>query len=1750
MSSNINYDFILERIHFPGTIVLDEPGKTYTCGRGKENQILCLSLMVSRQHCSFFHNNHEIYVIDLGSSNGIFVNEVKQKARHMVKLKDNDTIGIGCPDSKNDNSDMFIYKLRFVIKKESTIEENLTELPKSSIRGNTLIKRNSKPCSSLLKRKGEDDLTYLGSARKISKLSKDTDISCQVEVSDKKLNNIDNQINSNQEIEVIDTFIKGNQAKLNKSSSDTHCNNSYQKCNDISIHENLVEENDKKEVIKQEKLSNITSELKYIRENEVIFIDPPKVLDTEILQHNYDDNSIEICTLENEKQQNYHDNNFANIKESNDISTRTSIGNVINALPKRHNYEEDKKICDEKHNSTLKCEVSLKKKKKLNESENVSKNIIHNGDYFIKMEDELIISENDDEEKAAKNNMKDCNSYIISPIKLKQIKQEPKSRFSELDIVNLSDDEEDVFPCSQLFDSGLDINSEVKEKIKQGNNDNHDEDNRLDDTEVIISLSDSEDEENVWLHRLSRSQLLNDTVSNNDKTSHIVKDEPMDIIDNDLKNIIKESENVNNVSYKCDVNNEITKVTTCKDNTHALQNIKINMITEEVTNISSHGEKMEVDLTSSPVNIEQGKMNKKSLSPNEKSNMINNDIMPENIPNSTTHSKEMRIANKRSPQIIDPPHMSRSRTRKGKSQSKDSNITRDKITPEKKKTSDEQKIEEYIHFKNKKQRRVIHAWANCLPPSKGKRNSLSKEEKKELVENRKTKLKKIATEEKKITTTENNTLKRTTTKVKAKVSLKSRGDFLINETQSKANVSRAMITESKEKNQLKNNSVDVITKQSNNVELPSSDLQIKIKKSDYKEILNNITEHLGQSLTVGDIKSSLIKIVDEINTNINGHKNIENLEKSSKAKENESTEIVTTNSTKDEIKTIKHLKLQKENCSPNRQASNKLEKKRKTVSFNNAPEIREYQIDSQNTLRKLKGKDAPIPVDKLSFKKSNKTNCPKIEDFLLRIFCWNPVWLEEQKYFQQMPPIVKENEMHPMLTFYKSYSDYYKIAEPLLLLEIWYGITKEFEMIEKNTKRPTMMCSILEHSITHTHVPSVNLYSSTLTVEVLVTKENLSKQIHPNYGDLVFFEYVKNENGKYIFHKIFAYVTNMYLTTITPFTEYNKDLENYVKKPHALLTYKLLTKKLEDNLVINRVQRIRTVTYLRANMRMIQAIQYLPQSPLMDLILQPKVEAYQLPQVEVQTYQLITKDKLNQKQLEAVTKVTEAVIQEKAKVCCIQGPPGTGKSKVIVNIITEILYGNNRYEKNKGALRILVCAPSNAAIDEIVLRLLAIRATIKHKEKRFKMVRIGKPETMHQTVRDISLSELGKRDVKRVRESYSSKSIPIDSVEEEKLFLEARINALKCEILNSQKIDETYKKYLKMKLSDLNTKYELLQNHKSMNEMSTSEFAKLQRLAERRILEGADIISCTLSSCYTNQMETIFGGSNKKISVCIVDEATQCCEAENLIPLLLGVNTLVLVGDPNQLPATVISQQAKRLGLDQSLFARVQNAFQGEKNNPIIMLNTQYRMALPISYWPNKYFYGCKLKNAVKNITTFPFQNYRVLNLTANQNNDKFSNTNEAEAIANIILCMITDSNLERWESNISIGILTPYKNQRFLISKIIDEKLSNMSSELEEKRNRFSIEINTVDSFQGQERDVILMSCVRSHGIGFLSDRQRLCVALTRAKHTLILCGNFYAFMRDQMWNALISDAKSRGIYQNININAKMNEIKPYIIK
>lgn len=1346
--------------------------------------------------------------------------------------------------------------------------------------------------------------------------------------------------------------------------------------------------------------------------------------------------------------QNHTENSLFHIKNIHDTVNNIVSKNTMENNKIKTNREENANN-KEVNNFLIEVEISKTVDKtnqhfeQSNENKNLllSANCVHNKDNVIKLENELQLT-NTDENIYSPN----TNIPLVSPIKLKQIQQEPKTKFSEDDVVNLSDSEDDIFPCSQLFDIGYGMNTSIKDEIKEEpaeiENVRY---SIVDDADLIISLTDSEDEDNNWLHKLSRSQILNE---NDEIDINDIKKEDIELktdidIEEPFRNEFEFIDNRKNIDEQIEAKKSIDKE---EENIQGIKNLNEIISPKTFVSVKNLNKIISQETVSNkPKNFEdyiekltlEGQSSKyQNLSPTQKK--IENYMDIANRTNrieSTVSSRKKKLIEKKVPQI-EPPHLpTRKRntnTNKVKqSPQKHEKSTKKKLSAnEKKKREEMLKIEQRLYAKEQKNRKMLHKWADCLPPSKQKKiNILSKEEKKVLIDNRKMKLKKLAIEEKRLSLENNQEKKRIVSKPKAKITTKTRNDFLVEDT-----ISASRLENVTEKSKA-SSSQSTVSNTSN------SEMTNSVK---HKNISKEITKHLQYKLMLNDI-SNLGKIPKKSNTTkikINTAEAETALKELSLEKKIEKTnELKNIESQNKSNKESSKLIENKSSVSKSNIKSNFV-KPKKRVSFSAVIQnVREYQIDESNVLKKLTGKDAPIPAEKVIKKPSNITESnAKKDQFLWRILCWKPVWLEEQQYLNQDPPVIQPEELNVTLTHYRSYEEYYNIISPLLLLEIWHGITKQFQSIDHIYRRPTFMCSIVENSI-QTNV-SNNIFFTTLMLEVLATKEDIRKQIHPIFGDLIFFEYVQNHEKSQKskdFRKVFAYVTNTYSTVLTPVTRFNQDLKNYVKNPHTLLTYTVTTKCLDKNILVNRVQRLRAVIYLRSSLRMIQALQFLPNSPLVNLILNPQFEMYKLPVVsELET--LITGDKLNQKQIEAVNRVTKAAVHKDTKLCFIQGPPGTGKSKVIVNIITQILYGNNRYTSNGSSFKMLVCAPSNTAIDEIVLRLLNVRTTIKQqaKMKPFKMVRIGQLEMMHPKVKDISVTELAKRDI---RKTNNANNTPSDSIENEKLLLQSKMNALRCK-LNSRNLDETHKQNIKMKLNDMTMKYELLKNRESLNELNirNKEYMKLQRITENKFLEYADIITCTLSSCYTSQMESIFGINNKKISVCIVDEATQSCEAETLIPLMLGINILILVGDPNQLPATVLSTQAKKYGLDQSIFSRVQNAFELQPNNPIIMLDTQYRMQHDISSWPNKFFYGGKLKTAVERDDTFPFYPYRILNLNSNQN-DNNSNNEEADFVANIVYCMLTSANLDNWESCISCGILTPYNNQKSMILTKIHEK-------------------------------------------------------------------------------------------------------------
>ncbi|XP_017883205.1 uncharacterized protein LOC108626822 [Ceratina calcarata] len=1718
MTSDTNWLFVLKRVNMPGEHTLDKVDHAYTCGRAKTSQIMCISLEVSRHHCIFFRKKNEVYVTDLKSSNGLYINGIRQEPSEMIKLYPNEIIGIGCSELVNIDESMFVFKLTVIPQSpDSTNIRNSIDLPDT-----TLIVENSNNDNSngIIKRKRVQNCNAIILPPKIPRLAQTNTIleNVPIEVeSDKDENSL-----VDSDVEILHTSLNNSaliqtSESLSKPTNKTSISNlsKNQRLDATESSNNNRETNpdpppvdNRKKLVKllasHTKRLSVPSAYERVpsvlngndKEGEIYIFDEARQKSVAQIQEPSKYNLVHSDNVERQVKVNKNCDLTSGAIEANNMKSIKHNVKSVNRCSGQSNVSGTEKPNDEETVSVTKDYDTIHSQ--------LPSTFVRNEEVFIKQENELQLTDND-------------KNKILSPIKLKQVQPVIRTTFSENDVVNLSDSEDDIFPCSQLFDVGYGMDVSIKNELEEEPTEAENE--RLtasmhDDLNSVISLSDSEDENNnAWLRRLSQSQKLEDETD-------------VRKVD-DIKTEVTVVEPVVKSSSATARNEETNE----KEITHERKTagpLKMESVLNQVLLPLLRLERIDIPDNRSYKLTEDIKKHSA-----ETDNLQKKDA-EEKIMNKTgvISSKKKELLRKKVSEI-EAPHLPPKRSRNCNKviEGLERSERYSKLASTSKEQKEEQrrleKLERREHAKEEKYRKQRHKWADCLPPhrlgSTQKLKFLSREEKEALSNDRKEKLKKIAIMEKRLSLEENQEKKRPVSKPKAKMTAKSRNDFLVEET----------ISAIKPEDLLKLSkplSSEILPKG-----VPSND-QNSSKSIKNPEASTEALTQLQNKRTLNNI-CNLGRIPKKSNMNIENDGAALNENRPEKTIEPKDTGLKDKSSGE-----LTKADRKERSVPPGTNTQLPIKKSKKRVTFSEVLKtVREYEIDETNVLKRLVGKDAPMPRDKVVNTPVHSNSL--YDEFLLRIFFWSPVWLEEQKRLKTTPPVINvDKELNQMLTSYRAYEEYYRTITPLLLIEIWCGITKEYQ--SEQICRRTFVCSIVENSVSRVTL-SHNICFTSLMIALLVSKEDMRLTTHPVYGDLVMIEYAYNHEKKgQSFHRVFGFVTQVDSRPLTSQTRFNKALLQHEKNAHALNTYTVLTRPLTNNILVNRFIRLRTVSYLRSTLRMVKALQYLPNSPLMNQILSPKLDMYKLPDV-ISAEPLVTEDKLNQKQMEAVVKITQAVVQKESKLCLIHGPPGTGKSRVIVNIIMQILYGSNRYTTSVGnPFKILVCAPTNAAIDEIVLRLLDIRSNIKQKGKMkpFRMVRIGRAETMHPLVKDISVSTLADRDLRKT--ATTSNNVSPQSVQDEKALLELKINTIKCQ-LTSISIDETYKRNLNMKLEDIVARYDSLV--KPRLHMSAEEHRRLHRSAENRLLEYANIITCTLTSCCTNQMETIFGTNKNKISVCIVDEATQSSEPETLIPLMLGVNTMILVGDPDQLPATIISPEAKKFGLGRSLFSRVQSAFDVYPDNPVIMLNTQYRMQPDICCWPNKFFYGGKLVNGVECDDKFPFYSYRILDLKTNQNNDNFSNDNEADFIANVIYSMLTSTNLEKWNSCISCGILTPYNNQKVVIQTKIKQKISSLSEVIKKK---IKIEINTVDGFQGQERDIILMSCVRSQKIGFLSDKQRLCVALTRAKHCLIICGNFNVFKRDDMWSSLLSNAKSRKMYFKVNAKAEPPEIRSYIVR
>ncbi|CAN8100170.1 unnamed protein product [Discula destructiva] len=499
----------------------------------------------------------------------------------------------------------------------------------------------------------------------------------------------------------------------------------------------------------------------------------------------------------------------------------------------------------------------------------------------------------------------------------------------------------------------------------------------------------------------------------------------------------------------------------------------------------------------------------------------------------------------------------------------------------------------------------------------------------------------------------------------------------------------------------------------------------------------------------------------------------------------------------------------------------------------------------------------------------------------------------------------------------------------------------------------------------------------------------------------------------------------------------------------------------------------------------------------------------------------------------------------------IQGPPGTGKTKTIVAMVGALLTGHIAKAgtpmpavrpQGPGATqprappmkKLLVCAPSNAAVDELVLRLKQGVKTMSGNLHQINVLRLGRTDAINAQVKDVTLDEL----VNSAMEAEGGKNGPGVS-ERDKIHQEA--GEIKMQLADLRPALEAARAGNDRSVrSDLERQFDVLKRRQAQigakidaDKDSGNNFVResevRRRMVQQKILDQAQVLCATLSG----SGHEMFKNLDVEFDTVIIDEAAQCVELSALIPLKYGCTKCILVGDPKQLPPTVLSQSAARFGYAQSLFVRMQQNYPDN----VHLLDTQYRMHPEISAFPSSEFYEGKLYDGddMGRLRLQPWHEAKLLGpyrffdvegvQTRGHKGQSLINQNEIEVAVQLVQRFQRD--FPNVEHKGKIGIITPYKAQLGALR----ERFVNLYGQviLDE------IEFNTTDAFQGRECEIIIFSCVRASptgGIGFMTDIRRMNVGLTRAKSSLWLLGDSKALRQGEFWNKLIENARARDLY------------------
>ena len=463
----------------------------------------------------------------------------------------------------------------------------------------------------------------------------------------------------------------------------------------------------------------------------------------------------------------------------------------------------------------------------------------------------------------------------------------------------------------------------------------------------------------------------------------------------------------------------------------------------------------------------------------------------------------------------------------------------------------------------------------------------------------------------------------------------------------------------------------------------------------------------------------------------------------------------------------------------------------------------------------------------------------------------------------------------------------------------------------------------------------------------------------------------------------------------------------------------------------------------------------------------------------------------------------------------VHGPPGTGKTTTLVAAVAELV---------KTEARVLFCTPSNAAADLVTLRLA---------ELGLEVVRTG--------------------NISRVEEDVLRHTLDLQIAEHPDT---AQVKKLRKEAA------ELRKKASKKKGRDKGMAY------RDAGRLNTWA-RQLEDRTLDHVLDSTQVVVCTLIGAAAS----ILGKHDFK--TCIIDEAAQALEPATWIPILKA-NRVVLAGDPYQLPPTVKNRKAEREGLNITLLEKclprlappsdrrhpasaptAGGGSKAEKETPDraekatdpklwltppepfrhSLLEVQYRMNEPIMGYSNAHFYGGRLRAADlvanRSLPGVPLSESVVFIDTAGTGfeeklHPRFkSRYNDGEL--NILLEHLLDlrSSTPPEDPLPTVAVITPYRQQVERAEDLLEG---------EPRTHDFQLTVNTVDGFQGRERDVVYVSLVRSNErqeIGFLADYRRMNVALTRAKQYLIVVGDSATVGNDPFFAGFLAYVEKFGAYR-----------------